>query len=133
MNPPQVYLCSPSRTLLPPHTLPLSHPSAPAPRIQYWKCIEPGLATHALWSSNPTSGHTHWGNQKGKRHVYPNVHCSTVYNSQDMEATFLFLLPLFFCKFTWTRTLSMEVLSCLSGWFIYLANIYVFSVQQVLF
>ena len=26
-------------------------------------------------------------NQKGKRHVYPNVHCSTVYNSQDMEAT----------------------------------------------
>ena len=25
--------------------------------------------------------------QKGKRHVYPNVHCSTVYNSQDMEAT----------------------------------------------
>ena len=31
--------------------------------------------------------HTHWGNQKGKRHVYPNVHRSTVYNSQDMEAT----------------------------------------------
>ena len=25
--------------------------------------------------------------QKGKRHVYPNVHHSTVYNSQDMEAT----------------------------------------------
>ena len=24
---------------------------------------------------------------KGKRHVYPNVHRSTVYNSQDMEAT----------------------------------------------
>ena len=24
--------------------------------------------------------------QKGKRHVYPNVHRSTVYNSQDMEA-----------------------------------------------
>ena len=34
-----------------------------------------------------TAGHTHWGNQKGKRHVYPNVHRSTVYNSQDMEAT----------------------------------------------
>ena len=41
----------------------------------------------ALWSSNPTAGHTHWGNQNGKRHVYPNVHHSTVYNSQDMEAT----------------------------------------------
>ena len=24
---------------------------------------------------------------KGKRHVYPNGHRSTVYNSQDMEAT----------------------------------------------
>ena len=37
MNPPQVYLCShpePS-SLLPPHTLPLGRPSAPAPSIQY--------------------------------------------------------------------------------------------------
>ena len=34
-----------------------------------------------------TAEHTHWGNQNWKRHVYPNVHCSTVYNSQDMEAT----------------------------------------------
>ena len=41
----------------------------------------------AIWPSNPTAGHTHWGNQKGKRHVYPNVHRSTVHNSQDMEAT----------------------------------------------
>ena len=45
------------------------------------------LRLTALWSSNPTAGHTHWGNQKGKRHVYPNVHRSTVYNSQDMETT----------------------------------------------
>ena len=37
MNPPQVYLCSPSRTLLPPPSppLPLGRPSAPAPSIQY--------------------------------------------------------------------------------------------------
>ena len=40
-----------------------------------------------LWPSKPTSGHTHRGNQNWKRHVYPNVHRSTVYNSQDMEAT----------------------------------------------
>ena len=39
MNPPQVYLCSPFWTLLPPHTLPLGRPSAPAPSIQY-KCQE---------------------------------------------------------------------------------------------
>ena len=31
--------------------------------------------------------HPHRGNQKGKRHMYPNVHHSSVYNSQDMEAT----------------------------------------------
>ena len=41
----------------------------------------------ALWPSNTTAGHTQWGNQNWKRHVYPNVHHSTVYNSQDMEAT----------------------------------------------
>ena len=35
MNPPQVYMCSPSWTLLPPHTIPLGHPSTPAPSIQY--------------------------------------------------------------------------------------------------
>ena len=32
-------------------------------------------------------GHIHRGNQNWKSHVYPNVHHSTVYNSQDMEAT----------------------------------------------
>ena len=37
--------------------------------------------------SNPTAGHTHQGIQNWKRHMYPNVHRSTVYNSQDMETT----------------------------------------------
>ena len=41
----------------------------------------------AIWPRNPTTWNTHRGNQIWKRHVYPNVHCSTVYNSQDMEAT----------------------------------------------
>ena len=38
MNPPQVYTCSPSWTLLPPPSpyIPLGRPSAPAPSIQYW-------------------------------------------------------------------------------------------------
>ena len=35
MNLPQVYMCSPSWTLLPAHTIPLGRPSAPAPSIQY--------------------------------------------------------------------------------------------------
>ena len=36
----------------------------------------------AIWPSNPTSGHTHWGNQIWKRHVHPNFHRSTVYNNR---------------------------------------------------
>ena len=51
-----------------------------------WRFLKTGNRT-ALWPSNPTAGHTHWGNQNWKRHVYPNVHRSTVYNSQDMEPT----------------------------------------------
>ena len=43
----------------------------------------------AIWPSNPTAGPTHWGNQNWKSHMYPNVHCSTVYNSPDMEATYM--------------------------------------------
>ena len=35
----------------------------------------------------PLRGIHTWGNQNWKRHMYPNVHHSTVYNSQDMEAT----------------------------------------------
>ena len=35
MNLPQVYKCSPSWRPLPPRTIPLGHPSAPAPSIQY--------------------------------------------------------------------------------------------------
>ena len=41
----------------------------------------------AIRPNNPTAGHTHRGNQNLKRHVYHNVHHSTVYNSQDMETT----------------------------------------------
>ena len=33
----------------------------------------------AIWPSNPTDGYTHQGNQNWKRHVYPNIHHSTVY------------------------------------------------------
>ena len=35
----------------------------------------------AIQPSNPIAGHVHWGNQKWKRHMYPSVHCSTVYYS----------------------------------------------------
>ena len=46
-----------------------------------------GSSNDKMLGQNPTAGHTHRGNQNRKRHVYLNVHRSTVYNSQDMEAT----------------------------------------------
>ena len=49
--------------------------------------VQTSILRTAIWPSNPTAGHTHQGNQNWKRHVYPNVHRSTVYNSQDMKAT----------------------------------------------
>ena len=33
-----------------------------------------------IWPSNPTPRHIPWGNQDWKRHMYLNVHCSTIYN-----------------------------------------------------
>ena len=41
-----------------------------------------------IWFSNPSPGHVS-GKKKtlnSKRYTYPNVHSSTIYNSQDMEA-----------------------------------------------
>ena len=34
-----------------------------------------------IWHSNPTLRYIHRGNQNWKRHMYPIVHCSPVYNS----------------------------------------------------
>ena len=38
-------------------------------------------------SRNPTPGHISKENHNLKRYMHPNVHCSTIYNNQDMEAT----------------------------------------------
>ena len=38
-----------------------------------------------MWPNNSTIGHIPWENHNSKRHMYPSVHCSTVYSSQDME------------------------------------------------
>ena len=54
-----------------------------------WLEVEAHSENRRALKSNPTAGHTHRGNQNWKRHVYPSVHCSTVYNSQDMEATYM--------------------------------------------
>ena len=36
---------------------------------------------------NPTPEHISRGNHSSERYMHPEVHCSAIYNSQDMEAT----------------------------------------------
>ena len=61
MNPPQVYMCSPSEpsSLLPPHTIPLCHPSALAPSILDWQLVSYMIfymfQCHSPKSSHPLS------------------------------------------------------------------------------
>ena len=62
MNPPQVYMCSPSWTHLPPHTIPLGLPSAPAPSIQYrasnldWQLVS-YMVLYIFQCHSPKSSH----------------------------------------------------------------------------
>ena len=44
-----------------------------------------GSSRTTIWSSNPTPEHISWDNCNLKRHMQPNVHCSTIY--QDRDAT----------------------------------------------
>ena len=78
----------------------------------WWGCGEKGTLLHCCWKCKlvqPLCGTVweflkkleielpynpaipllgiHRGNQNWKRHMYPSVHCSSVYSSQDMEAT----------------------------------------------
>ena len=43
-----------------------------------WRFLKKTENRTAIRPSNPTARHTHRGNQNWKRHVYPNVHHSTV-------------------------------------------------------
>ena len=67
----------------------------------WWECI--GAATtensmegpqktknrNAVWYSNPTSGNIAGQNCNLKGFMYPSVHRSIVYNSREMEATYM--------------------------------------------
>ena len=40
---------------------------------------------HTIWSRNSTSGHVSGENHNLKKYLHPNIHCSTIYKSQDMD------------------------------------------------
>ena len=42
-----------------------------------------------IWFCNPTPGHIFGENSNSERYMHPDVHSSTVYSSQDVEATIM--------------------------------------------
>ena len=55
---------------------------------QYWDSLKTkNRAT--IWSSTPTPGHISGENHNSERYLHPNVHCSTIHDSQNMEATLM--------------------------------------------
>ena len=53
-----------------------------------WSFLKKITNRTTIWSSSSTSGYFSKENKntKSKRYTHPYVHCSTTYNSQDMEA-----------------------------------------------
>ena len=52
-----------------------------------WSFLKKTKNRTTIWLSNPTPGHILRENHDLKRYMHPDVHCNTIYNSQDMEAT----------------------------------------------
>ena len=50
-----------------------------------WRFLKKTGTRTAIQPRNPTAGHTHRGNQSQKRHMYPNIHCSTVALAQTRK------------------------------------------------
>ena len=51
------------------------------------KKIKKNKTRTTIWPSNSTTGPIAWENHNSKWYTYPDVHCSNIYNSQDVEAT----------------------------------------------
>ena len=70
-----------------------SHSSLFPPPIQYPQPPGPGIGCIPTWTPLPSHpaipGHLSGKeeNSNSKRYMHPNVHCSTIYNNQDMETT----------------------------------------------
>ena len=54
-----------------------------------WRFLKKLKIELTMWPSNPTPGHISGENSNSNAYMYPNVHSSTIYNSQDMEATWM--------------------------------------------
>ena len=58
-------------------------------RRTVWRFLKKIKNRTIIWSSTPAPGHIPGGNHS-KGYIHPNVYCSTIYNSQDMEEMILY-------------------------------------------
>ena len=52
-----------------------------------WRFLKKLKNRATVWPCNPTPGHIFWGKYDLKGYMCLSVHCSSLYNSQDIEAT----------------------------------------------
>ena len=52
-----------------------------------WRFLKKTKNRTTIQPSNTTTGHIPWENHNSRRVMYHSVHCSSIYNSQDMEST----------------------------------------------
>ena len=55
--------------------------------ITVWTFLKKTKNRAIIWSSNPTPGHISGEKHNSKISMHHNIYCSTLYSSQDMEAT----------------------------------------------
>ena len=53
---------------------------------EHWNLLKKLKNRTTIWPSNLTPEHISRENNTLKRYMYPRVHCTTVYSSQDIEA-----------------------------------------------
>ena len=61
-----------------------------------WRFLKKTKNRTTIWYFNLTTGQILGENHNFKRYRHPNIHCSTIYNGQDMEATEMFTDRTFF-------------------------------------
>ena len=66
-----------------------------------WMFLKKTKNRTTIWSCDPTPGHISRENHKrSKRCIYPNIHCSTIYDSQDMEHIYCIYIYVCVCIYT---------------------------------
>ena len=89
-------------------------------------CRLPGSSVHGIFQARvlewlaiafSTTRHTPRGKHNSKRHMHRNTHCNTIYNSQNMETTWM----------STNRRMDKDVVFCILCVYIYIHNRMLFS------